>query len=420
MTEENIKKVTSDGNYLSSQNKIDLISTIIVVGFTLSVFHYYISVFYLGRGSTFLVPPDFKSNDFFTQVQAAKDLNPYYNSGGFASIYFPFSYIIFYIFSPLDRKLSFIIFSLIFIIYFAFYNYRNLNIGDNSNVNSNVNKFKNFFIFTFLTYPFLFEIDRGNLDSFLFISLSLFAYFYMKKDFSKSCLFLSFALAMKLFPGVFLVLFLKDKKYKEAVYTLLFAIGLTLGSLLLFKGGFTSNILGHLNNLKMDMNSVEYVGMAYGSSLWAVIHDGIIFISNRGFISLSIPELFVIYIVFAGILFILLSLYVIFIEKEFWKSYALLTFSILLLPFISFDYRLLLIFIPLYIFIKSSDRTFKNDLFYTITFALLLIPKNFFFILIVEHVSIGLLLNRLIMILMSAFIIWEGLKNRKSLTRQMP
>ena len=72
----------------------------------------------------------------------------------------------------------------------------------------------------FLTYPFLFTMDRGNIEILLFISLLFFLYYFLQKKFVLSAIFLSIAIAMKAFPAVFLILYLPEKKYREMFLSL--------------------------------------------------------------------------------------------------------------------------------------------------------------------------------------------------------
>jgi hypothetical protein len=125
-----------------------------------------------------------------------------------------------------------------------------------------------------------------------------------------------------------------------------------------------------------------------------------------------------IYLKTVACFFIMLSGYVIFVEKEFWKKVALLTFAMLLFPHISADYKLLYVFIPLFLFINTQ----KNDkfyLFYIIMFGLLLIPKDYYIFSKVisdngsSDISIAVVLNILIMLAMIVGIISERLIFRK-------
>ena len=88
----------------------------------------------------------------------------------------------------------------------------------------------------------------------------------------------------------------------------------------------------------------------------------------------------------------------------------------LLLPHISADYKLIYIFIPMFMFI-NSDKKSRFDLFYVIMFGLLLIPKDYYqFSRIVSDsgcsdIGIAVVLNIFIIISMVAVIVKDGLSN---------
>ena len=121
------------------------------------------------------------------------------------------------------------------------------------------------------------------------------------------------------------------------------------------------------------------------------------------------------------ILSLFLFLYVIIIEKEFWKKVAVLVFIMLLFPQISADYKLIHIYIPLLLFVNASQGK-KYDLFYTIMFSLLMIPKDYYLLYSVlsdsgkYDISVGVLINPMIMIVMMFFIIITGIKSTSRIT----
>ena len=106
------------------------------------------------------------------------------------------------------------------------------------------------FVVCFLSYPFLFTIDRGNIEFLVFLFLLIFLYWFEQKKYLWSTLPLAMAIAMKFFPVIFLALFIPEKKWKELFATLAITLGLTLGSLCMFQGGFLQNFnyLLHLSN----------------------------------------------------------------------------------------------------------------------------------------------------------------------------
>ena len=145
----------------------------------------------------------------------------------------------------LPSNVAFIVFTVIVLTFFLYVNY--------SNLSSSIKEqsIKNVFVFSFLTYPFLFVVDRANIEAFVFIFLYLFISFYRKQRTIISIIFLSFAISMKLFPAVFLVLLLSDKKYKEAIYTVLLVMIISICGYLSYNGELIQNIGDHLTNLSV-------------------------------------------------------------------------------------------------------------------------------------------------------------------------
>ena len=109
-------------------------------------------------------------------------------------------------------------------------------------------------------------------------------------------------------------------------------------------------------------------------------------------------------------------------EQALWKKASFLTFSIILLPHLSGDYKLIYIFIPLIFFLseRHSDPQFAS--FFGIMFALLLIPKQYIFLNNIltdsgfRDVGIGVWLNPIMMIMFLIAIVMSNLKDRGRLS----
>jgi hypothetical protein len=99
--------------------------------------------------------------------------------------------------------------------------------------------------------------------------------------------------------------------------------------------------------------------------------------------------------------------YVVCIEKRFWRKVALLVCALNLLPVVSGDYKLLHLFIPLYLFINENEPE-RLDWVFTALFGLLLIPKNYYRIPSLPEASISVLANPLLMLLLAAVIVVTG------------
>jgi hypothetical protein len=384
---------------MNSDRKVDIIKTVTLLGFTISVFFHYILSNYAGLGyypyNTFLFNSENKFSDFYDIYKATVGLNPYSSP---VSVYFPFTFIVVYIFTLLQgRDFAFAVFMLIFIPYTVSYIYRNLATSDT------LDKAVKTFIVTFMSYPFLFSIDRGNVEGLLFIFLALFIYFYQQGEDFKSVLFLSLAISMKLYPAVFLVLFLADKKYKNILITAIMVAAISLFSAAVLEGGVANSFLGLKNNLELFNKNyiIAHHGLQHNTSLYGVmkIMQMNIWASLQAFLNY--------YTIFAVTAFGLLVLFIIYKENVFWKRVVLLIFSLLLLPQVSFDYKLIHLFIPLTLFANCSQSS-KFDLAYAVMLGLLLIPKDYY--IISRDISIAVLLNPLIMLIATGMIITERYK----------
>lgn len=385
---------------MTRKQKADIFAVIIVVGFALSVFYHYVLSNYFGLNyypyNTFLFSPGDKFNDFFNIYRATIGLDPYVFP---VSVYFPFTFSIMYLFTILNTKYIFALLTIAFIGFFATYIYKNISFLDRTN------KYLFVFSFTFMTYPILFALDRGNVEIFLFVFLALFMYAYQKGEDWKSMIFLSFAIAMKLYPIVFITLFLADKKYKQAIITILLVIGISLLSASILNGGIINSFAGISSNLALFNKG--YVGtdqgLQHNSSLY-----GLFEISQRFFLpGLSFLVSYYLYIVsiFLGAIF----LYVLFIEKTLWKKVALLTLSIILFPQVSFDYKLIHLFIPIMLFVNAKSSRFGAA--YAAMLALLLIPKDYY--LITADISIAVVINPLLMAAIIGLIFFERFRYKE-------
>jgi hypothetical protein len=75
---------------------------------------------------------------------------------------------------------------------------------------------------------------------------------------------------------------------------------------------------------------------------------------------------------------------------------AVLTISIILLPYSTNDYRLVYLFVPLFMYIASAEKS-PLDMPITILWGLLLIPKNYYHI-VSDDANIGMIINPLLLV----------------------
>lgn len=388
----------------SREKKIDILTKIVLTGFILSCL--YLLIVSINQNkypyNTFLFNPLYRFSDFINFYNTGINFNPYL--GGPPSDIrnvFPFPYFLGHLIVNLEIKTAIGWFIFLFAL-FMFYTVRS-----NLSEEKNQANLKDVFILAFLTYPVLFSIDRLNLEIIIFIATYFAVRFFKNRKFILSALCLSVAIAFKAIPAVFLLLYINERKYKEVIISLVVAVIFTVGPLYLFPGGVIDNFNRFIPNAAIYKETyvIGYSGLAFGHSLWGLVK----IISNRFTApnDLIFSSLYNSYTVISLFLMLLIVIYVLKVEKVFWEKTGILVLSMLLFSPVSADYKLLHMYIPLFLFINSKEHT-KFDLFYLVLFSLIFIPKNYFH-QNASDVNLGVVLNPLILLCMMMGIIREGI-----------
>lgn len=393
--------------FFTREERIKYVAFILLVGFLLAIFY--------STGQTILGYTDPKNTFLFTPGSLFTDFIYPVNSQNSITYSF-FTTAIKHFFLLIGMEMSLLLFITGSIILFTIINIKE--IGDTK---LNKSSIINVIIFSLLSYPFLFAVIRGNMEILIFFLLYLFIYYFNRKNFIMSIIFLSLAISMKLFPVVFLIIFLSYKNFKAVIYTCLLTLFLNLSSLALIIGKSYNNInkivseyLSFYTGSYIKAYAIDNRGLDFGHSLYGLFKLGIFYFYKSTSITnitlKSVTKLFNLYFRIEIAIFIVLFSYVIFIEKELWKKITLLVISMNLLPYVSADYKLINFFVPLYLFINKKEKS-KSDIFYIFLFSLLLIPKNYFTTLLnLPDVSLAIFLNPLLMIALASLIMFEGVR----------
>ncbi len=355
---------------MTRERKIQWLVLFILTGFVASVIYHYVMGAYVGEGfpkNTFLFTPKARFSDFLAVYQAK------------SSVYFPFGNLVVALFCAIEPvKLAFGLFMLLGLVFVAVYFWINLR------VKSRVDTFLNVLVFAGCSFPVLFLFDRANFELICFVFVALSVFFFARRSFMVSGILLSAAVGMKLFPIVFLVLFLSEKRYKEAATSVLASLVLTVASVAFLSHG---DIVGYLRSYLETLHYYQsnYVvgndGLDFGNSLFGALKVLFFEGANSHLEKLLLP-----YLVFASVAFVLLSLYVITIEKQLWKKVTLMVIALCLLPYVSADYKLVYLFAPLFLLINTksdseNSRSIRGEGFasriFIVLFGLLLLPKNY-------------------------------------------
>lgn len=392
-------------------NKSKTLAFMVMLGFVLAVIKHYILGAYVHLSypyNTFLFTPDDRFNDFFNMLRACKDNNPYLTSYWLKSVYFPTANTFFYLFGFIRNEwLALGIYTCVFLAVYLSYIKKNL-----FALNS-FDSIRDFIIIGFLTYPVLFSLDRANLDIYIFLLILGFIVFYQKGRFVLSALFLSLAIAMKLYPAVFILLFFKEKKYKEIVITIAATLCISVISLMSYQGSFSENLQGMLSVFQgFNQNYSGAAGVQHNVSYYGVlklitvgyyytvqgIHDAaaVSMLANG---VLKIPYMLLILLIFAFVV-----LYILRYEQTLWKNVYLLSATMILLPHVSFDYKLICLLISIILFIRDQQPTpFSKG--YLVLFGIMLIPNNYLYLK--SDISIAVIIYPTIMTALAVLVIAE-------------
>jgi hypothetical protein len=370
---------------------------------------------YMHRGypfNSFLFQPADRFMDYFnglTYVTGGYGAGMV-GTGGLAYFIWWFLYLI----SFKTANLSFAVYTLVIVMYMLCYNLKNLLSGPFPKMPP-VKLIRSLFILSFLSYPVLFTLDRGNVEGFAFILLSLFVYFFCSNRTGISTLFLAAAAALKVYPIVFIILYIAEKKYKEAA---IFVGALLVLSAFAYDGaqGFSFHLLRFIAMVRSSADPTQLYnallvigdeGAAFSSAAFGALKAAIYAWDPQNSGPL-ILKLFSAYHAVSLLLFALVALYVIIVEKELWKKVAILTLSMIFFPFVAGDYKLINVYIPMWLFLNSKERS-RADLIYAILFGLLLIPKAYY--PIKDAISISVILNPLLLSIFLLSMIAIGLRN---------
>jgi len=421
---------------MDKTQKQNLIAGIIFAGFVIAVLYHLFISHVAGLSypyDTFLFDARVRFSDHFNiyNIFPQNLFNPY-NQSHFPCVnYPPFGTGLQYLLTKTPAPLSFIGFMLTGIIYFAYYNYKNLKLGVEKP------KLFHFITFSFLSYPFLICMDRANWEMIIFILIALFVDFFRKEKYFASSIILAFAAAMKIYPIIFISLFLARKKIKAAIMCVAVALLLNLASIFFIEGSIISNL--HHYSKQMGDYVYQYGvlngGLGWGSSLFGFVKvllfqlsHAIRFVNyqiaqtpfyftsfmflNDNFDFLIVEKALKIFSPMATVLIGLTGLYVIFKEKELWKQTALLFIAAIIFAPISGDYKLLSLFVPMWLFINSNQKS-KFDFIYSLLFGLILIPKSyvqFFNTQGYNHFSSSIVVAPILLLIFFVLIIFDNKK----------
>jgi hypothetical protein len=379
------------------QSRVRLLVTIVLVGMVTAIAAHFVATFYLDFGiprATFLFKPSDYFNDWYNPYLYAKAF--LHNGATDHSVYFPFAFFTVVAATIMPPQVGFDLLVVVFLgVVVLMLRGWVVDCEDDT-----LTKVQYAFVLSVLSYPVIFVIDRGNLEMLLFVFIALFFYFlYARRSPWLAALFLGAAIAFKLYPATLLLLLLAERRFKVLGLSIAMAFGLTA------LGAGASGVLGHHSFMEIVRMSTSdkagyqqyfvYLdgGLQHGHTLWGLLRI-------PGFLHgtpVTVGDTRI-YTGVAAIVFLALSTYVLFYERERWKRVLFSMVPAILLPFTSGDYTLIHMYFPL-VFFLNAPRTSRWDSVYVILFALLLIPVDYhYFSVELDGVSVSVVIYPIIMI----------------------
>lgn len=227
---------------------------------------------------------------------------------------------------------------------------------------------KNIFAIGMLfTVPFLYQFERANI---IFLVMVFTMLFFAWKDSNNRILrelsYLSLAIAagLKIYPAVFGIVLLRERRYKDALRLVIYGIGAFLIPFVFYGGPEALFLL--LENLSRTSGEFSMTRIGCQLDYVTVLKNMFRFLGGN--------------CIFAGRVFrglvVILGICAVFCLKETWKSVLLLTCMVIGLPSISYVYTAVFILIPLVIYLDGENKK-KSDLAYLLGMLLVIIPLPF-------------------------------------------
>jgi len=118
-----------------------------------------------------------------------------------------------------------------------------------------------------LTSPFISLMDRGNIQILLTALIGVAIVLFINDRKSWGAVVLGLAIALKGYPIVFLVVWLRERRWKDCIISLSTSAFVTVLPLLFYDGGILRNLSRIFRNVRLNEKMYAYESLAYNNSL---------------------------------------------------------------------------------------------------------------------------------------------------------
>jgi len=401
---------------VSNAPRLDTLKILFVVyafGQLFATIYYFWNGVYLQRGypyTSYLCLPSARFTDYDNMIYMCRNLNPYHDHT--RSGYPPFANLLFYLFGTFSIPFGFFLYVVTPLI-FVRWAINRLLIRQSVLLRTVVAVFLVIF-----SYPFLFTLDRGNVEFYIIIALGTFFILYdSAKPFERDLAIFALAagISIKIYPILLVIVPFKDRRYIDCFKILVLFVLLTVGSAATFTGG-ASGAFSDFRHMIATTDELVKNQLQYAHGNAGLFYAGVIILKLTGW-SAGLKLFYSTYWIVA---FIILASYCWLIavsRLSYWASCTCLVCLMCIVPSLSNDYRTAQILIPMIMFAVSDVPKSKTYCVIAILFALLLVPRNYL-ILFPDvgpgDVGIGGVITPLLLLaLMNMILFAEGWSFRK-------
>jgi len=369
--------------------------------------------------NTFLFPPSLRFGDLMDPYGHSALPSPYQNQ---FSIYFPFAYVVLRwlaYFHLLPLTLSYLYVVLVSMGLFA-----TLVIALRPITYCWMERSAYAAGLLACSYPFLMGLDRANLELMVDFFIAGALLYFRKQRWVPGLIFLLPAICLKAYPILLMALFLRPKHWVKIPIVMTAFLAISLGCLVSFAETIEENWRLWQNNLATfkELYVIQNWGFSGSAGAWNVckalmiVKDYVVHSTVNDV--LPVDQLHFAYDIYLDFVFgmgLLALIYVILIEREFFRRAVLLLLVVIFAPPSSGDYKLVLAQIALMTFILLPTQR-RHDLWITALLAFVLVPKKEILLPFLgptdsggtNDVAVGILINPLCILIAMGLLIRDG------------
>jgi hypothetical protein len=397
----------------SPQVRTTLLLLLVVVGFLIAVGVHYWLAYYLGRPypeSTFLFTPADRFvdgapgvgvhffGDFYGTWRHTLDADPYGAPSLFyRSNYFPFTHLLFEPATWLSYPAATAVFlvgsglGILGAVWAA--------LADRDGLRRALTAV----VLTFMTYPVLIALDRGNIETALLLLLLAFLALYARGRPMAAAVPLAMAAAMKLTPLILVLLFVVRRQWRATALTVALTVLLTLAGLLFIPGNLADNADAALEAIRGFTSAAEddpTAGVRYNTSV-----TGLFEVASRewswaeGVRFLATP--------LSALLLVVSCAVALLPRLELWERVTLLVVAMILVPPVSYDYRLIHLLLPVLLMLRARTPV---PVAAVVLLALVLVPKTV--PLLFDNVGASTIVNPLLLLAVAGIVVAGAVRRR--------